>query len=108
MPGEIIVYVILLIVVVGVLPIVNLCLLIGCQTMLKDLSSRLKEVEKSMKDGAPAKQPDSPPKPEIRIPEPRDVRTPEEYAASLALINVAICTSVVYCIFMRASRSCRS
>lgn len=26
-------------------------------------------------------------KPEIRIPEPRDVRTPEEYAASLALMN---------------------
>ncbi len=73
MPAEIFL-VLLLIVVVGVLPIINLCLLIGCQSMLRDLSSRLKKLE-AEKDGTPDKRPASPPQPEVRIQTPGTTET---------------------------------
>ena len=61
--------------VVGILPIINLMLLIGCQSMLRDLSLRLRLVEKAMQDEMSAKRPASPPQPEIRIQTPGTTET---------------------------------
>ena len=67
--------VLLLIVVVGFLPVVNLILLIGCRSKLTELSFRLREMELALKNLVGAKQPDSPPKPEIRIQTPGSTET---------------------------------
>ncbi len=66
MPNEILL-ILILIFVVGFLPIINLIILIGCSSKLKDLSFRLKEIEKAMKAGARPGQSAPPPKQEVKI-----------------------------------------
>ncbi|MBP5584946.1 MAG: DUF2339 domain-containing protein [Lentisphaeria bacterium] len=67
MPGEFIL-ILLLIVVIGILPVVNLIILLSCNSKISDLSFRIRQMEKALKDGASAKPPE--PGPEIKIKTP--------------------------------------
>ena len=71
--ASIIFLIFLLIVVIGILPIINLFLLIGCNSKLRELAFRLKEVEKGIKTGVPVNQSAFPPRPESH---PVSVRQP--------------------------------
>ena len=57
-----------LIVIVGFFPVVNLIILLGCSSKLKDLSYRLTQLEKVMRNGPLSDR--SPMQPEIRIQSP--------------------------------------
>ena len=66
MPGEIFLAIILVFI-VGILPIVNLIVLVICKSKIEDLSFRIRELEKTVKAGSSAKQPVSSPNPGVRI-----------------------------------------
>ncbi len=69
-----------LIIVIGILPIINLIILIGCSSKLTELSFRLREIEIALKNIVGAKQPAPPSRPEshpIRSPAGQPVPAPQ-------------------------------